>query len=453
MAEERKRKLRARKTTNGNTAGKAPAPKAASADDQQTGKDILNAEDTVLEETTLGEETWQQEAMPEDVMPDDADILVVEVIPLRGQGGDEANALIDPDAPDLTPPDERITPQETARDRARGQQVLADLDELDREAAELLAAEDSPARSSASPPDRNTTDTTAALGSVAMPMTTGKDTAPLPVTQGQPTTRMPMMQRAWHGPRAHAASPAGDTTQEAISAINATTQTQAPQPTMMGTQPALPFDERWLSLIGGGALVVTGAIRRGWPGAVMGVLGAGLLARGIIQTVRGRGAYRALTVERSVTINRTPKELYRFWRNFENLPRFMQHLEAVTVLDELRSHWKAKAPANTTVEWDTVIIEDEPNARIVWESTKDAQVANAGVVTFTPAPGGRGTEVRVRLRYLPPAGRLGAVVAALFGENPGQQLHEDLRHLKEILETGEIPTTEGQPAGGKRAKR
>ncbi len=497
MAEERKRKPRTRKTTNGgsnasranqarNSGAAANTNASANSDDQQMGQAIVNDENSLLAETTLGEESWQQEATPEDVLPDDADILVAEVIPLNTQGSDDAtNALIDPDAPDLTPPNEVITPQETARDRARGQQVLADLDELDREAADLAAAEatppsgnftnvagpaaefdnaategTAPAQSFVAPDDLDgdTATMTAGLAAVALPMTTGADTVPMPMTQGQPTEAMPMMQRAGgartgRGNRARtarASSPAGDTTQ---GTPNTATPSQPQPAASTHSRQGLPFDDRWLSIIGGGALAVTGALRRGWPGAVMGLVGAGLVARGIVQTVRGRSAYRALTVEHAITINRTPKELYRFWRNFENLPRFMQHLEAVTVLDEQRSHWKAKAPANTAVEWDAVITADEPNARIAWESTKDAQVANAGFVTFTPAPGGRGTEVRVRLRYLPPAGKLGAAVAALLGQNPDQQVHEDLRHLKEMIETGEIPTTDGQPAGGKRARR
>jgi uncharacterized membrane protein len=145
-----------------------------------------------------------------------------------------------------------------------------------------------------------------------------------------------------------------------------------------------------------------------------------------------------MDVKQVITINCSPEVAYRFWRDFENLPRFMHHLEAVQVLDPLRSHWKAKAPAGTTVEWDAEIIEDRQNQAIAWRSLEGASVENAGVVRFTPAPGGRGTEVRVELRYNPPGGPIGAAVAKLFGEEPRQQVSDDLRAFKQMLEIGEI---------------
>ncbi|TMC89174.1 MAG: SRPBCC family protein, partial [Chloroflexi bacterium] len=138
---------------------------------------------------------------------------------------------------------------------------------------------------------------------------------------------------------------------------------------------------------------------------------------------------------------------YRFWRNFENLPRFMEHLKSVTVIDNKHSHWVARAPAGTSVEWDAEIINERENELIAWRSVGDATIGNAGSVHFTPAPGGRGTEVKVVLEYDPPAGRAGVIMARLFGEEPDQQVREDLRHFKEIMEAGEIPTTEGQPSG------
>ncbi len=147
-----------------------------------------------------------------------------------------------------------------------------------------------------------------------------------------------------------------------------------------------------------------------------------------------------------MTIDKAPEELYRFWRNFENLPRFMQHLQSVTVMDSIHSHWVANAPAGTSVEWNAEIINDRPNQLIAWRSVGDSQIGNAGSVHFTPAPGNRGTEVKVVLEYDPPAGRIGSLIAKLFGEEPNQQVREDLRHFKEIMETGEIPTTKGQPA-------
>jgi uncharacterized membrane protein len=157
-------------------------------------------------------------------------------------------------------------------------------------------------------------------------------------------------------------------------------------------------------------------------------LATGALAR------RGKG----VRVRRDITIAKPPEEVYRFWRNFENLPRFMEHLESVQILDERRSHWRAKAPAGAGVEWDAEIIEDRPNELIVWRSLDGADVPNTGSVRFVPAPGGRGTEVNVELRYDPPGGKLGATVAKLFGEEPGQQVDGDLRRLKQVLETGEV---------------
>ena len=156
-------------------------------------------------------------------------------------------------------------------------------------------------------------------------------------------------------------------------------------------------------------------------------------------TIANDGADKGIVrTKRSLTVNKSPEECYAFWRNFENLPQFMRHLESVSVLDERRSHWKAKAPAGATVEWDAETLEDRPNELISWRSTDDADVYNAGSVRFERAPGGRGTEVRVELEYKPPLGKLGSKVAMLFREEPGQQVMDDLRHFKQVMETGEI---------------
>jgi uncharacterized membrane protein len=144
---------------------------------------------------------------------------------------------------------------------------------------------------------------------------------------------------------------------------------------------------------------------------------------------RGEG----IKVERSVVVNRPASEVYQFWRNFENLPRFMDHLESVTVIDESRSHWVAKAPAGTRVEWDATIHNELENQLIAWRSLPGADINNAGSVHFTSVGDGR-TEVRVVLSYEPPAGRLGAVVAKLLGEEPSQQVEDDLRRFKQVME-------------------
>jgi uncharacterized membrane protein len=158
---------------------------------------------------------------------------------------------------------------------------------------------------------------------------------------------------------------------------------------------------------------------------------------------RGEG----IKVEKSVLVSRSAQELYRFWRNFENLPRFMDHLESVTVLDENRSHWVAKAPAGTKVEWDAIIHNEIENQLIAWRSLPGADVDNAGSVHFTPSPGGPATEVRVVLSYDPPAGKLGAAVAKLFGEEPSKQVEDDLRRFKQVMEAAEVAGNSKHPAG------
>jgi uncharacterized membrane protein len=152
-------------------------------------------------------------------------------------------------------------------------------------------------------------------------------------------------------------------------------------------------------------------------------------------------------VEKSVTVNKSPEELYRFWRNFENLPRFMDHLESVRVEGEGRSHWVAKAPAGTTVEWDAEIYNEKENELIAWRSLEGADVDNAGSVRFEGDAEGSSTIVRVSLKYDPPGGVIGATFAKLFGEEPSQQIEEDLRRFKQVMEAGEPPTTEGQSSG------
>ena len=224
--------------------------------------------------------------------------------------------------------------------------------------------------------------------------------------------------------------------------------------------------ERWASAIGGGALALYGLTRGNLPGVALALLGASLVHRGTtghcyayqamgVNTAEGetdnpnvsvRGG-RGVKVEKSITINRSPEELFRFWRNFENLTRVMSHLEAVQVTGDNRSHWIAKAPAGTSVEWDAEVYNEKENELIAWRSLEGADVDNAGSVHFRPAPAGRGTELRVVLKYDPPAGKVGAAVAKLFGEEPEQQIEEDLRRFKSMMETGEVPTTEGQPTG------
>jgi uncharacterized membrane protein len=150
----------------------------------------------------------------------------------------------------------------------------------------------------------------------------------------------------------------------------------------------------------------------------------------------GRG--QGIKVEECVRINRPVLEVFRFWRNFENLPRFMDHLESVTVTDDTHSHWVAKGPAGTRVEWDAVIHNEVDDELIAWRSLPGSEVNNAGSVHFTPTPDGTGTDVRVVLSYEPPAGKLGAAVAKLLGEEPSKQVADDLRRFKQVLDSGDV---------------
>jgi uncharacterized membrane protein len=220
---------------------------------------------------------------------------------------------------------------------------------------------------------------------------------------------------------------------------------------------------RWLSLVGGGAAVFYGVRRRSLFGSAVALAGANYAVRGAtgqsdllgymgLRTGKGAPYGKGVKIRRSVTINKTPEELYRFWKNFQNLPHFMKHLESVRVLDDRRSHWVVRAPAGRTVEWDAEIVADRENELIGWRST-GGTVDHAGSVRFERAPGNRGTVVRVQLQYNPPAGRIGATVAKLFGEEPDQQIREDLARLKQLMEAGEILTTEGQPSGRVEATR
>jgi uncharacterized membrane protein len=154
-----------------------------------------------------------------------------------------------------------------------------------------------------------------------------------------------------------------------------------------------------------------------------------------------------IRVAETITINASPVELYRFWKNLENLPLFMEHLESVSKVNGRVSHWVAKAPAGAIVEWDAEIVEDQPERRIGWRTLPESQVTHEGMVSFEPATAGRGTIVRIDMLYVPPAGKAGVWIARLFGEEPALQVADDLRRLKQLLETGEVATTLGQPAG------
>ena len=152
-------------------------------------------------------------------------------------------------------------------------------------------------------------------------------------------------------------------------------------------------------------------------------------------------------VSKSVTINRPRAEVYEFWRDLDNLPRFMIHLKEVTYIAPRQSHWCVHGPAGTSIEWDAEMTDDRPGELLAWRSLPGADVPNEGRVQFSDAPGDRGTEIHVDLSYDPPAGKLGALVARLFGEEPAQQLRDDLRRFKQVLETGEVVLSDGSAEG------
>jgi len=173
-------------------------------------------------------------------------------------------------------------------------------------------------------------------------------------------------------------------------------------------------------------------------------------AGGLGERVRD-GVFGGKPVRKAITIGRTPSEVYGYWRQLENLPRFMRHLESVVELGDGRSHWVATAPLGASVEWDAEITEDIPGQRLSWTSVAGADVRHAGTVRFVPAPGQRGTEVHVELTYQPPAGPVGVASANLFGEGPEQQVGEALRRLKQVMETGRVAVSEA--TGGERRLR
>jgi uncharacterized membrane protein len=204
----------------------------------------------------------------------------------------------------------------------------------------------------------------------------------------------------------------------------------------------------WLPVMAAGAVGAYAVMQRRGHAHRANGRGTGMLADLESDTRQQLGGAAGVHVEESVTVNRPISEVYRFWRNFENLPRFMNHLESVAQREAGVSHWVAKGPAGTRVEWDARIINEIDDKLIGWQSLEGSMISTAGSVNFRETP--RGTEVRVHLQYSPPAGKVGAAIAWLFGEEPRVQIREDLRRFKQLLETGEIPTIHGQPFGGAR---
>jgi uncharacterized membrane protein len=227
--------------------------------------------------------------------------------------------------------------------------------------------------------------------------------------------------------------------------------------------------ERELSVVAGGVLALL-ALRRplSLRGLALGGLGAAMIQRGVtghcpVYTAMGIHtsessdspsaaphdySTHAIHIEESVTIMKPPAELYAFWRNLENLPKFMEHIQEIKPLYEKRSHWTTRGPMRFNVEWDAEIINDEADSLIAWRSVGASEVDSTGSVRFQPIADGQGTQVRVTMDYIPPAGVVGHYVAKFLGEDPAAQCRNDLRKLKQLLEAGEIATNnDGHPRG------
>jgi uncharacterized membrane protein len=221
--------------------------------------------------------------------------------------------------------------------------------------------------------------------------------------------------------------------------------------------------ERLASAFGGALLAAYGLTQRSKSGAMLAVTGGALIVRGATgfcpgyasigfssvddDTKSALAGSKGVLVDTAVTIGRPHDELYRFWRDLSNLPKFMPHLVSVQELGDKRSHWIAKGVGGRTVEWDAEIINDDANELIGWRTLEGADVVSAGSVRFKPTGKDNETEVHVRMQYDPPAGKVGAAVAWLLGSEPSQTIRGDLRRFKALMETGEVPTTEGQPRG------
>jgi len=213
--------------------------------------------------------------------------------------------------------------------------------------------------------------------------------------------------------------------------------------------------ERLISAIGGGALLLHG-LRRSIGSLALAVGGGMLLYRGLsghCRTYEALGfntageAGEGVGVEATITVYKPVADVYRFYRNLENHPRFVTHLKSVRKLDNKRSHWVARSPLQSSIEWDAEIEEERENSLLSWHSLPGADVTNSGTARFRELPGERGTEVHVSLEYQPPGGMVGTALAKLLHTITTQRLREDLRHFKQLLESGEQPTVREQPVG------
>ena len=205
--------------------------------------------------------------------------------------------------------------------------------------------------------------------------------------------------------------------------------------------------QRWGAVLGGGALAIFGLSRRSPLGLAMAATGGAVAILGAkSNSLQSRSQARS-----SMLLNCSPEQAYQFWHNFENLPRFMNHLDNVSRLGDRQSRWTALGPMGKRISWVAETMDDQPNQFISWRSTPDSDIQVSGFVSFSPAIANRGTIVETAMEVKPPAGALGTAIAKTFGKDPSFIIRQDLRRLKALIETGEIPTTEGQTHGPRSA--
>jgi uncharacterized membrane protein len=218
--------------------------------------------------------------------------------------------------------------------------------------------------------------------------------------------------------------------------------------------------ERWISLGAGSLLLLSGLTRFNMRGLLLGLMGGGLIQRGLtghcyayealgMNTSERKPstavpAQQGIKLEKSIHVGRPAEELYHFWRDFENLPRIMPYLESVEVIDDQRSHWVAQGVGGATVEWDAEIINERPSEMIAWRSLPGGDIETAGSVHFKSLPGETGTDVVVSMKYNPPGGKLAANLAEFMGVGAIEKIEESLQRFKDLMEASHISMTENR---------
>ncbi|PYY23806.1 MAG: cyclase [Acidobacteria bacterium] len=200
---------------------------------------------------------------------------------------------------------------------------------------------------------------------------------------------------------------------------------------------------RWSAILGGGAMALLGLSRRSKTGLAVAAAGGIIAYGGVALDWNAQG----VLVESSFALNCTPEKAYQFWRNFENLPRFMRNLESVTVIDNRHSEWSVMGRFGKSVRWTAEIVDERKNEWIVWHSLPGSDLDLRGSTHFRSAPGNRGTLITASIQYGSPAGASVRAIARILGKDPEFMMREDLRRFKALIEAGEVPTIDGQTHG------